>query len=949
MANKRLSAVIQIGGAVSSSLGTAFGTVRGRIDSVGTAIRKAENQQKLLSKAIKELGANGQPVDHLREKYARATRELEKHRAEMAKLQAAQRGMGEGRAMMGGAGAAVAGAATVAAIGMVPIIQAAKFEKAMAGVAKQVDGARDESGRLTPVYHEMAQAIQALGREIPLATNDLADMVTAGARMGVARDELLDFTKTAAMMASAFELPAGELADDMGKIAGLFKIPIPKIGDLADAINFLDDNAISKGGDIIEVMKRVGGTAAALKMPAAEAAALGSTFLTMGAAAEVAATASNAMMRELAIASMQPKRFQAGIKAIGMDAKKVQADMSKDATGTILRVLDALNKVPEAKRLEVTTQLFGKEYGDDVAKLAGGVDEYRRQLTLATGQKSFASGIKDAEMMRAALGKAGGAAGSMAREFQTAKELTVSQWQIAQNVFTELGVNIGSILLPAVNSLMGGVGPLVGMTASWVRENRGLVGGLAQGITTFAAVFAALKLLPMGIGAVTFAFNALKLAMLTNPLTLVFAAVATAAVLIYQNWEPIKGFFADLWASITQAADGALDRITKKLEWVGNAWRTVKSWFSSEDGAPKAPAAAPALPAPGAPAPTPAPLVVGQAAARSRQATPEPARQAPTPVAAGRAVAVAAAVAAAPLAPAFAAPQPGGAAPAALRPAATASAPAPAPAVPAVLVVGQAAQRAAPPAPAPAPAAGRTTAAQDAPRWVQARMARAPDGASPADTPPVVGEAAGRARRPEAPTAPVVQVQAPAPATQAVPAAPQRPAPAPATPVVVGEAAGRARRPEAPAAPVVQVQAPAPATQAAPAAPQRPAPAPATPVVVGEAAQRAKAPAPAPAGQAPAPAPALVVVGAGVQRAQEPPARAVQAPPLPAPAVPAMAPARGAAPAARPVQVTQNNTFHITQQPGEDARQLADRVARELEKRNAVSRRGAMYDQAEGY
>nr|WP_284069742.1 phage tail tape measure protein [Escherichia coli] len=42
-----------------------------------------------------------------------------------------------------------------------------------------------------------------------------------------------------------------------GKFAGLYKIPTQNIEQLGDAINYLDDNAKSKGSDIIDVLQRV--------------------------------------------------------------------------------------------------------------------------------------------------------------------------------------------------------------------------------------------------------------------------------------------------------------------------------------------------------------------------------------------------------------------------------------------------------------------------------------------------------------------------------------------------------------------------------------------------------------------------------------------------------------------------------------------------------------------
>ncbi len=581
MANKRLNATITIGGAITSALKSALGTTRDKLNEIGGAVRKLEREQRLLGTSIQTFGAMGKNVDGLRARYAAVTAEIEKTRAAQLKLNAATSGAAAGRSQMANAGIGIGATVAAAATAFVPVVQAASFEKAMLGVAKQVEGARDESGKLTNVYYDMARQIQILGRELPMATNDIAAMVAAGARMGIAKDELIDFTRTAGMMASAFELPAEELADQMGKIATLFHIPIPKIGELADTINFLDDNAISKGADIINVLKRIGGTAEFVKMPAKEAAALASTFLTLGSTAEIAGTAANAAMRELSIATMQPKRFQAGLAAIGMDASKVQRDMAKDATGTILKVLDAMNKVPEEKRLTVATQLFGKEYGDDMSKLASGVDEYRRQLALANSDK---------------------AVGSMAREHAARLQTTAAQWDIFKNKIVEVGVNIGDVLLPSMNSFMDVVGGVVSSLADFAREHHVLIGNIATLVGTLGGVILIMKTVAFATGAATWAFNALKLAMATNPIGLALATLTTAAVMIYKNWEPIKAFFSDLWDSIVKGAKAAFQWVLDKVAVVGEYWAKSKAFFGFGDagsisGAPAAPKlAVPAVP-----------------------------------------------------------------------------------------------------------------------------------------------------------------------------------------------------------------------------------------------------------------------------------------------------------------------------------------------------------------
>lgn len=600
MANKQLNAVITIGGTITGALKNALGTTRTKLQEIGGAIRQLEREQKMLSNSIQTFGSMGKNVDGLRARYAAVTAEIEKARRAQERMTAAARGMDAGRSMMGNAATTFGAVTAAAATAFVPVVQAAKFEKAMLGVAKQVEGARDENGKLTATYYEMARQVQLLGREIPIATNDLAEMVAAGARMGVAKDELIGFTRTAAMMASAFDLPAAELADQMGKIAGLFKIPIPNIGELADTINYLDDNAISKGQDIIDFLTRTGGVAGSVKVTGKEMAALGSTLLTLGERSETASTATNALFQKLAAADKGTKKFKAAMEEIGLSTAQVQKGMQVDAQGTILQVIEAVNKLPAEKRLGVLVELVGLEHSDTVAKLAGNVEEYRRQIEMANSQQ---------------------AKGSMGREFSAQLATTNAQWEIAKNRVSELGVNIGAVLLPAVNQVLAVFGAATSAVADFAREHPVLVGNITTVAGTILGSIAAWSALKFGIGAVTFAFNALKLAMATNPIGLLLVALTTAAVLIYKNWEPLKEFFSGLWNGISTAANTALEAVkgyftgvfndikataTAAIDWVigkiqalGNAWDKTKAFFGfGPDEAPKPAAGAPTTPQP---------------------------------------------------------------------------------------------------------------------------------------------------------------------------------------------------------------------------------------------------------------------------------------------------------------------------------------------------------------
>ena len=54
-------------------------------------------------------------------------------------------------------------------------------------------------------------------------------------------------------------------------------------------------------------------------------------------------------------------------------------------------VLEKIKKLKAEDQMTVTTQLFGKEYGDDAAKLANNLDVLYRQLKLVNAEKSKGS------------------------------------------------------------------------------------------------------------------------------------------------------------------------------------------------------------------------------------------------------------------------------------------------------------------------------------------------------------------------------------------------------------------------------------------------------------------------------------------------------------------------------------------------------------------------------
>ncbi|HBB7801892.1 phage tail protein [Escherichia coli] len=647
-ANKKTTEQLAQAKEQARQMATAYGPLRQRsaeqvaaLNQQRAAIRQLTQQQKGEQTQLNQLRASfysegiaissaSRATEQINQRTAQYNRQLAEQQRRLDAVNQAQarysRAKETGEKMMsGGMKSAAVGAATLA-----PVAAAVKsyssLEDAMKGVAKQVNGLRDDSGNRTPQYEEMQRAIMDASEKLPMANGavDYAALVEGGARMGVAniddpwekqKADLLSFASMAAKASVAFELPADQLSESLGKIAGLYKIPTQNIEQLGDAINYLDDNAKSKGSDIIDVLQRVGGLASQLDYK--QAAALGSTFLTLGTPAEVAASATNAMVRELSIATVQGKNFMQGLDALGLSAEKVQKSMSVDAMGTIISVLEASKKLAPDQQVANLTQIFGKEFGDDAQKLANNLPELRRQIELTQGAA---------------------AKGSMNRESDINKASLSAQWQLTKTGAVNAFSSAGETLREPLMDIMLTVSKVVGSVRRWVEANPALVGSIMKVTAAIGALLVVVGGLMLSIGAVLGPMALVRLSFTTlageggiarltggvmrlggafqwlagspmqallsagrmvfGPLITLLAGISApvwglialfsaAAVAVIKFWQPIKaffsGFFTGLMAGlqpITQAFNAVFAPLAPIFDSIGNAISGVWEWFT---------------------------------------------------------------------------------------------------------------------------------------------------------------------------------------------------------------------------------------------------------------------------------------------------------------------------------------------------------------------------------
>lgn len=589
MANKKLNAIITIGGAVAGSLKSAFSDVKSNVDQVGGKIADLTRRQKTLSDTITTFARMGRDVSKFRDQYADVTRQIERATRAQQKLNDITRRQAANRAargeLMGGLFGVVGAAAATAA----PIKQAMQFESQMAEVKKvvNVDGTQAEQNTY---FAKLGDQVLELTRKLPMAADQVAKLVAAGGQGGIDNSELLKFTEMAGKMGVAFDISADEAGQSMAEMKSAFGIPLDKVGELADKINYLGNTTSASAKNIMEIVQRVGPLGGVAGTSSGQIAALAATLRGMGVQNEVAATGIQNFMLALTKGEAATKAQKTALKELGYGSKQVAGSMQKDAQQTMTTILKSVQRMPRARQAAILSQLFGVESIKAIAPLLDQLPQLEANFRKVADATQYG--------------------GSMQKEYDAIAATTTNKLQLMRNGFNEVAITIGSKTLPAIGQLADTTLPYLGAATDMIKAHPQLTTAIIGTAAAFTALTVAIYAgriagnVIMGnylsvVGAVTkmrsaftmatLSVRGLNLAMMANPIGLVVAAVAVGAALIIKYWDQIKSYSVGLWQGLTEnlgpvkesfgQLGDALGPIGSAFKWLGGMVGDVVGWF----------------------------------------------------------------------------------------------------------------------------------------------------------------------------------------------------------------------------------------------------------------------------------------------------------------------------------------------------------------------------------
>jgi len=265
--------------------------------------------------------------------------------------------------------------------------EALSFERTMI----QVQKATNASGEELKAYEK---TILDLSRETGKTQEEIGGIMAAAAFAGRPVQDLARYTAFAAKATSAWGTNAEETGQALAEIGNIYSASQSRLEEIGDAVNYVADNAAAGEKDLIEFLRRSGAVGKQVGITAEQVIAFGAAQKEVGVGNEVAANTFNTLMTALALGDDFLDSSKEGFKALGLNAAKVQKEFAKKPLETTVKLLERIGKITDPiKRTQVLTDLFGKEYADNIAILTGNLGGLQKALGLVGDKSKYVGSV----------------------------------------------------------------------------------------------------------------------------------------------------------------------------------------------------------------------------------------------------------------------------------------------------------------------------------------------------------------------------------------------------------------------------------------------------------------------------------------------------------------------------------------------------------------------------
>lgn len=341
---------------------------------------------------------------------------------------------------LGPAGIALLGiGASVAAIGVglgKCVSSAATWQDLMVDVQKVTT--TTEAG-----FSKLSSDLLAIRGSTGASMEDIAGAAAGAGRMGIAPEEIADYTEVILKMSSAWGVSADASSDAIGKIGAAVKPAEMAWADFANRsgslINDLADTTVTSEAAIIQGLSKLTGSMKDFKVQPDQLAGWASMVAYLQEMGDTDVGAGEHIKD--ALREITKTTHGEDIAAlIGVDFGELQEMIRTDTIGTFELLAAAIADLPLEEQGDAFA-LFGDSGAEAMKKFAGGVDETTGSISrlgeiAATGNSAWEN------------------ATSLNEQYAKSQETLNAQIEIFKGKISVAAVSIGSVLLPHLTQMM---------------------------------------------------------------------------------------------------------------------------------------------------------------------------------------------------------------------------------------------------------------------------------------------------------------------------------------------------------------------------------------------------------------------------------------------------------------------------------------------------------------
>jgi len=373
-----------------------------------------------------------------------------------------------------GASFATVGATMGAGLGLATR-EAIRWESAWAGVQKTTDGSPEQMAKLEGELRQLATTL-------PSTHEEIAAVAEAAGQLGVAREDISAFTKTAIDLGETTNLSADEAATSLAQLMNVMDTAPEDVGRLGAALVELGNNGASTEAEILNLASYVSGAGQLIGATESDVLALANTMASLGINAERGGGVMSRTLQDIYVATQNGGRqLEDFARVAGMSGAEFTQAFGEDPIRAVGAFTDGL--------------AAAKANGDNVVDILNNLGIKGTQDTAVLLQMAGAQGMLTESLD---MGNAAWEANSaLVDEANQRYQTTEARLQVARNQFNDAAIDLGVTFLPVLTAAAETVGGLASSFADLPQPVQTAVGGLgAVAAVTATAVGGAMLLIP---------------------------------------------------------------------------------------------------------------------------------------------------------------------------------------------------------------------------------------------------------------------------------------------------------------------------------------------------------------------------------------------------------------------------------------------------------------------